>query len=46
MVGDFLFKSSDHELRTSHQLSVSRPVPRVKLKKKLSKEVVVVLGDS
>ena len=24
MVGDFLFKSSDHEFLTSHQVSVSR----------------------
>ena len=33
MVGDFLFKSSDHELLTSHQVSVSKPVPKRTLKK-------------
>ena len=33
MVGDFLFKSSDHEFLTSHQVSVSRPVPKRTLRK-------------
>ena len=33
MVGDFLFKSSDHEFLTSHQVSVSRPVPKRTLMK-------------
>ena len=33
MVGDFLFKSSDHEFLTSHQVSVSRLVPKRTLRK-------------
>ena len=33
MVGDFLFKSSDHEFLTSQQVSVSRPVPKRTLRK-------------
>ena len=33
MVGDFLFKSSNHEFLTSHQVSVSRPVPKRTLRK-------------
>ena len=58
MVGDFLFKSSDHEFLTSNQVSVSIPVPKRTLRKwqmtesktgKKSmwvKKVVVALGDS
>ena len=58
MVGDFPFKSSDHEFLTSHQVSVSRPVPKRTLRKWQMterktekktmgvKKVVVVLGDS
>ena len=57
MVGDFLFKNSDHEFLTSHQVSVSRPVPKRTLRKwqmtesKTEKnyvgmKVVVALGDS
>ena len=58
MVGDFLFKSSDHEFLTSHQVSVSRPVPKRTLRKwqmtwsktekktMWVKKVVVALGDS
>ena len=45
MVGDFLFKSSDHEFLTSHQVSVSRPVPKRTLRKWV-KKVVEALGDS
>ena len=33
MVGDFLFKSSDHEFLTNHQVSVSRSVPKSTLGK-------------
>ena len=33
MVADFLFKSSDHESLTSHQVSVSIPVPKRTLRK-------------
>ena len=33
MVGDFLFKSSDHEFLTNHQVSVSRPEPKRTLRK-------------
>ena len=33
MVGDFLFKSFDHEFLTSHQVSVSRLVPKRTLRK-------------
>ena len=58
MVGDFLFKSSDHEFLTSHQVSVSRLVPKRTLRKwqmseskterknYVVKKVVVALGDS
>ena len=58
MVGDFLFKSSDHEFLTSHQVSVSRPVPKRTLRKwqmtesktekktMWVKKIVVALGDS
>ena len=58
MVGDFLFKSSDHEFLTSHQVSVSRSVPKSTLRKwqmtesktekktMWVKKVVVALGNS
>ena len=58
MVRDFLFKSSDYEFLTSHQVSISRPIPKRTLRKwhmtesktekktMWVKKVVVALGDS